>query len=93
MGENLDKIKKENFDNMKIGFLLELGFRQNSINEQINMFKDFLQENVEFLNVVDIHCLDAGLDNFSDLFLNFTDLIFKDVDFYEKHCIYHKDFY
>lgn len=93
MGKKLEKYRQENFDNMKIGFLLELGFRQNVVNEQLKNFIVFLEDNQKFLEKIDLHCMTNGIDNFINLFYNFTDLIFKDVDFNEVHCKYHKDFY
>lgn len=93
MGKKLDKYRHENFENMKVGFLLELGFRQNSISEQLRNFIIFIESNENFLNKIDLSCMTQGIDNFIDLFYNFTDLVFKDVDFNEIHCKYHKDFY
>lgn len=93
MGKKLDKYRHKNFENMKVGFLLELGFRQNSISEQLRNFIIFIESNENFLNKIDLFCITQGIDNFIDLFYNFTDLVFKDVDFNEIHCKYHKDFY
>lgn len=93
MGKKLEKFKKDNFENMKIGFLLELGFKQEEINLQLKNFIEFLKENKEFLKNVDLYCLTESIENFSDLFLNFTDVIYKDVDFNEIHCKYHKKFF
>ena len=73
MGKKLEKERQKNFDNMKIGFLLELGFRQNSINEQLRNFIDFLVDNQKFLTKIDLPCMTQGVDNFIDLFYNFTD--------------------
>ena len=93
MGKKLEKFKNDNFENMKVGFLLELLFRQNSINEQLSNFIDFLKDNNKFLSNIDSSCLIQGIDNFNDLFYNFTDLIFFNVDKSEKFCEYHKNFY
>lgn len=93
MGKKLEKYRQENFDNMKIGFLLELGFRQNSINEQLRNLISFFEENKIFFTKIDLPCITQGIDNFIDLFYNFTDLVFKDVDTNEVHFKYHKDFY
>lgn len=93
MGKKLEKFKNDNFENMKVGFLLELSFRQNSINEQLSNFIDFLKDNNKFLSNIDSFCLIQGIDNFNNLFYNFTDLIFFNVDKSEKFCKYHKNFY
>lgn len=93
MGEKLEKMRNENFENMKIGFLLELGFRQNSIKKQFDDLISFLEDNKDFLKNIDLYCMTQGIENLSDLFFNFTDLVFKDVDYNETHCKYHKDFY
>lgn len=93
MGKLLDKQKNDNFDKMKIGFLLELVFRQNSLNEQARSLISFLEDNQKFFTNIDICNITQGLDSFIELFYNFTGLIFKDVDFEETYCQYHKDFY
>lgn len=93
MGKLLDKQKNDNFDKMKIGFLLELVFRQNSLNEQARSLISFLEDNQNFFTNIDICNIAQGLDSFIELFYNFTGLIFKDVDFEETYCQYHKDFY
>ena len=53
----------------------------------------FLEDNRNFFTNIDICNITQGLDSFIELFYNFTDLIFKDVDFEESYCQYHKDFY
>lgn len=93
MGKLLDKQKNDNFDKIKIGFLLELVFRQTSLNEQARSLISFLEDNRNFFTNIDICNITQGLDSFIELFYNFTDLIFKDVDFEESYCQYHKDFY
>lgn len=93
MGKLLDKQKNDNFDKMKIGFLLELVFRQNSLNEQARSLISFLEDNQKFFTNIDICNITQGLDSLIELFYNFTGLFFKDVDFEETYCQYHKDFY
>lgn len=93
MGNNLEKFKKDNIENVKVGFLLELGFKQEEIHSQLKNFISFLEDNKNFLRNVDLYCLTESIENFSDLFLNFTDVIYKDVDFNEIHCKYHKKFF
>lgn len=93
MGKKLEKERQKNFQNVKIGFLLELKFRQDFINEQLSNFIVFLEDNSKFLTKIDLHCITHGIDNFNDLFYNFTDLIYTDVDFNEVYCKFHKDFY
>lgn len=90
---NLKKIKEENFENMKIGFLLELWFRQCSFSEELKKFISFLEDNKQFLTIIDLHCITQVINNINDMFTNSTDLIFYDVDFNEIYCKYHKDFY
>lgn len=93
MSNELEKERQENFNNMKIGFLLELWFRQNMISEQLRTFIVFLEDNKDFFKNIDLSCMVQGISDFIGLFYSFTDLIFRDVDFDEVHCKYHKDFY
>ena len=93
MGFKLEEDRQKNFDNMKIGFLLELWFRQNSLNDELRNFIKFLSDNQEFLNNIDLLCMTQGIDNFISLFYYFTDLIYKDVDSTDSYFKFHKDFY
>ena len=93
MGKEIERDKQKNFDNIKIGFLLELQFRQDTINKQLRDLSCFFEDNQVFFNTIDLSCMTQGIDNFIDLFYNFTGLIFKDVDYDENYCKYHKDFY
>ena len=93
MGLKLDENREKNFDNMKVGFLLELWFRQNSINEELRNFINFLSDNQNFFNNIDLLCMIQGIDNFISLFYYFTDLVYKDVDSTDSYFKYHKDFY
>ena len=93
MGALLDKEREQNFDNLKIGFLLELYFRQNSLSDELRNFFSFVDDNIEFFTRIDLYCMTQGVNNFIDLFLHFTDLIYLDVDPDESHCKYHKCFY
>lgn len=88
----LKEFKKENQENFKIGFLLELGFRQDLISRSLNDFINFLSENSSYFNVICLSNVESGISDFISLFYNFTDLIFKDVDSSESHCRYHKKF-
>lgn len=93
MGKDLQKERINNIDNMKIGFLLELTFRQNLISEQLNNLIVFFKDNEQFFNQIDLLNLTQGIDNFIDLFFSFTDIVFPDVDMNEDYCKYYKGFY
>lgn len=93
MGKKLDKLREKNFENMKVGFLLELGYRQDNIHREFETFIAFIEENKNFFRNIDVCSLTAGIESYNDAFYNFTDLIFKDVDCHEVHCKYHKKFY
>ena len=93
MGKNLQNEKEKNFNNMKVGFLLETGFRQERICEELKDLIVFFEDNKEFYNSLDVFNFTSGIDNFIDLFYNFTDIVFTDVDPNEDYCKFHSDFY
>lgn len=93
MGKDLQKELINNIDNMKVGFLLELTFRQELISEQLKNLIVFFKDNEQFFNKIDSFNLTQGIDNFIDLFYSFTDIVFPDVDVNESYCKYYKGFY
>lgn len=93
MGKDLQLERINNIDNMKVGFLLELTFRQELICEQLKNLIVFFKDNEQFFNQIDLFNLTQGIDNFINLFFSFTDMVFPDVDMNEDYCKYYKDFY
>ncbi|MBR2871701.1 MAG: hypothetical protein IKB98_10100, partial [Clostridia bacterium] len=50
----MDNLKPEDIENLKIGFCLELHFRQDSISEQLKSLSDFIKTNENLFSVIDI---------------------------------------
>lgn len=93
MGKKLEKLKSDNFENMKVGFLLELKFNQDLLNDYCKKFILFLNDNHKFFKSIDLCSVTQAIDSFYILFLNFTDLLYKDVDPSDLYCKFYKDFY
>lgn len=93
MGKKLELDKKNNLDKIKIGFLLELNFRQDILIKDIENLISFINNNSDMLVNIDLFSITQGLDSLIDVFCNFTDLIFVDVDFEENYMKYLKDSY
>lgn len=93
MGKKLNKYREENKDKMVVGFCLELKFLQELFNRDFNFFVSFIENNRIFFNNIDVSSLQQAIQDFNSSFINFTNLIYSDVDFSELHCDYHKDFY
>ena len=93
MGKNLNEYREQYKDKMIIGFCLELKFLQELLDKDFNFFISFIDKNTCFLNNIDVSSLKQAIEDFNNSFINFTDLIYSDVDFNESHCDYHKDFY
>lgn len=93
MGKKLNKYREENKDKMVVGFCLELKSLQELFNRDFNFFVSFIENNRIFFNNIDVSSLQQAIQDFNSSFINFTDLIYSDVDFSELHCDYHKDFY
>ena len=91
--KNIDIEKKENFDNMKVGFLLELLFRQKQVNNNLRDISSFIKENEDFFNSLDLCCIYQAIDYLCGFIYNFIDICYKDVDSDENYCKYYKDFY
>lgn len=88
----MDNLKPEDIENLKIGFCLELHFRQDSISEQLKSLSDFIKTNENLFSVIDIPSFYQSINNLNDFFLVYTDLLINDVDKNEKYCSFHKDF-
>lgn len=93
MGKKLDKYREQNKDKMIIGFCLELKFLQELFDKDFGFFISFIDENICFFNNIDVSSFKQAIQDFNSSFINFTNLIYSDVDFNELHCNYHKDFY
>ena len=93
MGEKLDKYRNDNIDKLIVGFCLDLKFRQEFFENSFKDFVEFLNSNSEFLKSIDLHTFSQGIENILEIFMNYTDLIYNDVDIDEKYCTFHKDFY
>ena len=93
MGKKLDEDREQNREKMIIGFCLELKFIQNLLSRDFNLFVSFIENNRGFFNNMDVTSLEHAIQDFHSSFINFTDLIYSDVDFRELYCNYHKDFY
>lgn len=93
MGKKLELDKKNNLDKIKLGFLLELNFRQDILVKDIKDLISFINNNSDMLVNIDLFSITQGLDALIDVFCNFTDLIFVDVDFEENYMKYLKDSY
>lgn len=93
MGKKLNKYREQNKDKMIIGFCLELKFLQELFDKDFRFFISFIDKNSCFFNNIDVSSLRQAIQDFNSSFINFTNLIYSDVDFNESHCDYHKDFY
>ena len=93
LGYKLDKLRKDNRDNIVIGLCLELKFLQSLFDRDFDYLISFIDSNIDFFNNLDVLCIKQSINNFNNLFINFTDLIYKDFDKNETYCLYHKDFY
>ena len=93
MGKKLNKYREQNKDKMIIGFCLELKFLQELFDKDFSFFISFIDKNSCFFNNIDVSSLQQAIQDFNSSFINFTNLIYSDVDFNELHCDYHKDFY
>ena len=93
MGKKLNEYREQNKDKMVVGFCLELKFLQELMDRDFNYFVSFIEKNQCFFNHIDICSLQEAIQSFDNSFIDFTNLIYSDVDFNELHCGYHKDFY
>lgn len=93
MGKKLDKYKMKNIDKQKIGFCLDLKYKQEFICHQINDLKNFIIDNQIFYKSSDYLLLVDGLEHLSSVFLLFSDVLYSDVDKNDVYCQFHKDFY
>ena len=91
MGKELQKIRLDNVNNVKIGFCLELDFRQNLITDNIRNLIDFLEDNKKFIDSDVLYSFKDGLDDLSGFFYHFTDIIFYNVDPERDYMKYHKN--
>lgn len=88
----MDKLKPQDIEKLKIGFCLELHFRQDSISNELNSLADFIKTNENLFSVIDIPCFYQSIQNLNHFFLIYTDTLINDVDKNEKYCSFHKDF-
>lgn len=93
MGKKLNQYKEQNKEKMIIGFCLELKSLQEFISKDLDLFISFIEDNENFFNNLDIRNFTTGIENIKNFFDNFTDLIYNDIDKYDKYMAYHKDFY
>lgn len=91
MGKYLDEIRNNSVNNIKIGFCLELSFRQNLISDNIHSFIKFLEDNKKFIDCNFLYSFRDSLYNLSEFFYNYTDILFYNVDPDCNFMKYHKD--
>ena len=91
--DKVEILKDEHIEDIKIGFLLELDFRQNFIHSQITEFINFLSDNYKFFNTIDFNCFSDSVRNINDLFFNYINLVYNDVDSKGDYLKFHRDFY
>ena len=91
MGKELQKIRSDNEYNVKIGFCLELDFRQNLIADNIRNLINFLEDNQKFIDSDVLYSFRDGLDDLSGFFYHFTDILFYNVDPDCNYKNYHKN--
>lgn len=93
MGEKLEKYKKDNINNVSIGFLLELNFRQTHIINELQDLISFIESNSSFLKNINVVSVTTMINDFSSLFNSSINFIYFDVDSNENYCNYHSKFY
>lgn len=93
MGKKLEEIRKDNLENIKIGFFLEMKFRQDFILKNLKEFQFFLEDNKIFMNDIFLCSMVDNIKNFSSLFSGLIDIPLSFLDVNEDFCKYHKDFY
>lgn len=93
MGETLNCLKEENKDKIIIGLCLKAQFIQDLIQRDLSYFRDFIKENEEYFNFIDIHTLTEGINYFIGVLYKFTDVVYYDFDKDEEYLKYNKEYY
>lgn len=93
MGKKLEEIRKDNLENIKIGFFLEMKFYNDFILKNLKDYQSFLKDNKEFLSDCVFFNLISNIDNIASLFCSLTDISLSFLDNNEIYFKFHKDFY
>ena len=93
LGKNLDKLKNDNIDKIKIGFCLELTFLFDNIENDILRFKNFISDNELFFNNQSVYTLNKNITDIQSILDNHVDIVLADVDKDEKFCEYSSKYY